>query len=163
MKKIKSMWNNNRVLFVLTTVVIICFIVMAIVGINLFFGVNNSSYGDRLNDISGIDLNEEAQNSIISKLKENDVVDKVSIHTQGKIIYIRITFKNVSLERAKEIANTSLEVINEEYQKLFDIHYTIVQEQTETSAEFTIMGSKNINGNSTIIWNNNTAFETTEE
>lgn len=163
MKKIKTLWNNNRVLFVLSTVVIVCFIVMAIVGLNLFFGVNNSSYGDRLNDISGVSLNEETQNNIINKLKENEVVDSASVHTQGKIIYIRIVYKNVSLERAKEIAATSLEVISEEYQKLYDIHYTLIQDQTETSAGFTIMGSRNINGSSTIIWNNNTAFEHTEE
>lgn len=163
MKKIKTLWNNNRVLFVLGAIVIICFIVMIVVGFNLFFGANNSPYGDRLNDISGISLNEEAQNKIINKLQENEVVDRVSVHTQGKIIYIRIVYKNVSLDRAKEIAGTALEVISEEHQKLYDIHFTLVQDQTETTAGFTIMGSKNINGNTTIIWNNNTAFETTKE
>jgi len=161
MKKIKDLWNNNRVMFVLATIVIICLVIICCVMINMFVGIHTSSYGDRLDNISDVPLKEEDKVSIENKLKENDVVSNVNIHTQGKIIYIRISFQNVSLERAKEIAGTTIENIKEEYQKLYDIHFTLTQTATETSPGFTIMGAKNIN-RTTIIWNNNTPIETEE-
>ena len=79
---------------------------------------------------------------------------------QGKIIYIRITFTGVTIDRAKEIAATALEAISEEYLALYDVHFTLVQEGSDTTDGFTIMGAKNINRTS-VMWNNNTAF--TEE
>lgn len=156
MKKIKELWFNNRVLFVLATIVIVCFIIMGVVVIKYFVGFNTSVYGDRLEDIADLPLKEEDKKVIEDKLKEQESVKEVNVHTAGKIIYIRIVFENVSLERAKEIAATTLEVINDEYKKHYDLHYTLVEESTETNAGFTIMGAKNISNESTIIWNNNT-------
>ena len=157
MKKIKSLWQNNRVLFVLVTIVIICFIAMGVVVVTYFIGFNTSVYGDRLDDIENLPLTDEARTAIDNKLKENESVTEVTVHTQGKIIYIRTVFTNTSLDRAKEIATTTLEVISDEYKQHYDIHYTLVQEDTESVAGFTLMGSKNIsNSTSTIIWNNNT-------
>lgn len=157
MKKIKNLWMNNRVLFVLVSIIILCFIVMGVVVTTYFIGFNTSEYGDRLEDIENLPLKEEDKNSIINKLKENENVTDLTVHTQGKIIYIRIVFTNTSLDRAKEIAGTTLEVISEEYKEHYDIHYTLVQEDSEATSGFTIMGSKNINSVSeSIMWNNNT-------
>jgi len=158
MKKIKNLWNNNRILLVLATIVIICFIIIAVVCFNYFFGSSSSKYGNRLENISEIPLKDEDKEQIISKLKENDTVTDVQVHTQGKIIYIRIAFTNVTVERAKEIAKSSLEMFNEDYQKNYDLHYTLVCEAKENQAGFTIMGAKNIN-RTIIIWNNNNPVE----
>ncbi len=162
MKKLKEIWENNRILLVLGAIVLICFITMLIVCFNLFFGGTVSKYGDRLETIENLPLEEEDKNNIIAKLKENETVEDINIHTQGKIIYIRIKFKNVTLEKAKEIAGTTLEQIKEEYQKNYDIHYTIVSDATENTQGFTLMGAKNMN-RSIIIWNNNTPIAKNEE
>lgn len=155
MKRLKNFWNNNRVLFVLTSIIIICFLIMLFVCVKYFFGVNSSNYGDRLESIQNLSLSDEDKSSIVTKLQENEAVIGVNVHTQGKIIYIRVVVENITLEKAKEIANTSLEVIAEEYQKNYDIHYTLVSEEKENVPGFIIMGAKNIN-RSMIIWNNNT-------
>ena len=157
LKKLKELWNRNRVLFVLATIVIVCFIIILIVTMKLFFGVSTSAYGDRLESISSSPVTDEQKNAITSKLKENDSVSDVEVHTQGKIIYIRITYKGVSLNRAKEIAVTAMDTIKEEYQKLYDVHFTLKQTGDENSETFTVMGAKNINGKE-VIWNNNTTF-----
>ena len=117
MKKIKNWWDSNRVLFVLCVIVIICFLIMGFVVVKYFVGLNTSAYGDRLDDIADLPFTEEAQNNIINKLKESETVTDVTVHSQGKIIYIRITFTNTSLDRAKEIAATALEVISDEYKQ----------------------------------------------
>ena len=154
MKKIKEIWMNNRILLVLAIIVLTCFIIMAVVCFNMFFGATKSVYGDRLDGMENYALKEEDKEKIINKLKENENTTDVSVHTQGKIIYIRAVFTNTTLERAKEIASTTLEVINDEYKEKYDIHYTLVSEKSENNEGFTIMGAKNINRN-LIIWNNN--------
>lgn len=157
MKKIKDIWDNNRVLLVLGTIVITCFIIIAVVCFNFFFG------NGKTHNIDIIPLKEEDKTTIISKLKENETVKDVQLRTQEKTMYIRIVFENVTLDRAKEIAGTSLEVINDDYKKDYDIHYTIVSEKKENDAGFTMMGAKN-KGRTIIIWNNNTPIkESTEE
>jgi len=158
MKKIKELWSNNRVLLVLAGIILICCIIMLVVCYKFFFGASTSSYGDRLETIENLPLKEEDKAAIINKLNENETVKNVDVYTNGKIIKIRIEYENVSIERAKEIAGTTLEVINEEYQKNYDIQYTIITPQKENDPGFTLMGAKNIN-RSTIIWNNNTPIQ----
>ncbi len=162
MKKLKDMWSNNRVLIVLASVIIICCIIIFGVCYKFFFGANTSSYGDRLESIENIPLKEEDKQNIIEKIKENETVKDALVYTSGKIIKIRIEFENTSLEKAKEIAGKTLEVINEDYQKNYDLQYTLVSEQKENNPGFTIMGAKNINRN-LIIWNNNTKVENNKE
>ncbi len=156
MKKIKDMWNRNRVLIVLTIIVIACFCIMGVVVVKYFFGGNTSSYGDRLDDIKDLPFKEEDQTSLINSIKENDSVSDVTINVRGKIIYIRILFnEKATLDTAKGVATKSLESIAADYQSKYDLEYTIVQEANEAVAGFTLMGAKNIN-RTVLIWNNNT-------
>lgn len=153
MKKIKSMWDNNRVLFVLATIVIVCFVLMSIVVVRYFVGNGTSNYGDRLESIEKNPLEESDKEAIINKLKEKENVSEVSLHTQGKIIYVRIAFKNVTVDKAKEIASSSLEVINDKYLNNYDIHYTLTSAATDTATGFIVMGAKNIGeSQKQIIW-----------
>ncbi len=156
MKKIKEIWDSNRVLLILATIVLVCFIIIAIVCFNFFFGTGKTK------NINVIPLQEEDRTAIITKLEENETVKEVSIRTQEKTMYIRITFENVTLDRAKEIASTSLEVINDEYKKNYNIHYTIISEKKENDEGFILMGARNI-GRTIIIWNNNRPITNTSE
>ena len=54
MKKIKKLWMENRVLFVLFTIVIICACIILGVMLSYFFGATKSNYGDRLNGIENV-------------------------------------------------------------------------------------------------------------
>ena len=162
MKKIKDLWNRNRVLIVLITIVLVCFIIMGVVVVKYFFGINTSNYGDRLDDIADFPFKEEDQTTLINTIKENEIVSDVTVNVKGKIIYIRILFNDkASLDKAKELANKSLEAISSEYQSKYDLEYTIVQESTETVGGFTLMGAKNIN-RSVLVWNNNTPIKDKE-
>ena len=158
MKKIKEIWDNQRIVLVLSLVIIICFIIILLIGFKLFVGVNTSPYGDRLENVSEHPFVEEDKNNVISKLQENEVVKDVAVRVQGKIVYIQITFEGVTLDKAKEIANSSLESITEEMQGYYDLEYILLENASEENPGFTIMGAKNIN-RSGIIWNNNTPYE----
>ncbi len=160
MKKIKELWDRNRVLFVLATIVLVCLILMSVVIVRYFVGNGTSNYGDRLESIEKIPLEEADKEAIISKFKENESVSDVSIHSQGKIIYIRATFKNVTADRAKEIASSTLEVISDKYLNNYDIHYTLISDATESATGFIVMGAKNIGeAQKQIIWGSVTTKE----
>ena len=162
MKRIKDIWNRNRVLIVLVIIVLTCFCIMGVVMVKYFFGGNTSSYGDRLDDIKDMPFKEEDQQTLINTIKENDIVSDVSINVKGKIIYIRILFnEKASLDTAKAVAVKSVESISADYQSKYDLEYTLVQESTEAVAGFTIMGAKNIN-RTVLIWNNNTPVKDKE-
>lgn len=160
MKKIKELWDRNRVLFVLTTIVLVCLILMSVVIVRYFVGNGTGNYGDRLESIEKIPLEETDKEAVISKFKENESVTDVSIHSQGKIIYIRATFTNVTADRAKEIASSTLEVISDKYLNNYDIHYTLISNATESTTGFIVMGAKNIGeAQKQIIWGSVTTKE----
>ncbi len=156
MKKLKDLWNQNRVLVVLFSIIIICTIVVICVVITAFLGSSKSVYGDRLEGIEDVQFTDEVLNGFKDSFNEDELVNEVSIKSRGKIIYITMLFKeNVSLVEAESKAFSSLEYFEENYLKFYDFHFTLKQNSTETSEGFLIMGAKNASGNG-LIWNNNT-------
>lgn len=162
MKKIKEMWNTNRVVFVLICIIIICFIIIGVVGYNFFVSTDTSTYGDRLKDIESISVTEEDKKAIIDNLTSHSHIPETKVEVKGKIIYIRVKFEDDELNRAKEVASTVLDVIKDELKAHYDIHFTLIQEATEEKEGFLIMGAKNI-GRNNVNWNNNTPYTLEEE
>lgn len=163
MKKIKKLWVENRVLFVLFIIVFVCLAVILSVGFKYFFGATKSSYGDRLNSIQDIPITDEIKNNVLSKVSEDETILDANIDVKGKVVYIKLTFKEgISLDDAKNKALTTLSYFEEPYSTNYDFNYTIQEDTTETNAGFLLMGAKNMHG-SGLVWNNNTKVETNEE
>lgn len=163
MKKIKSIWQNNKILLVLVTILIICFIVILVVASTYFFGGNKSSYGTRLNDMDKHKISEKTKNDYIRATKEDKNVENVKFHTQGKIIYIKIEcVSDIDLDVAKSSVVSSIANLDEKITEYYDINFTLVINASENSEGITIMGSKR-NDNTVIVWNNNTPIEEDEE
>lgn len=159
MKKIKNLWVENRVLFVLFIVVVVCLIIMFSVCINYFFGSSKSSYGDRLEGIETMQISEDLKNNFLNLLKEDTLIDDATFNVKGKIIYIVLNFKpDVTLVEAQSKALFSLMTFEQKYLDFYDFHYTLKSEKTDTNAGFLIMGAKNVNG-SGLVWNNNTEVQ----
>lgn len=159
MKKIKDIWNRNRVLITLALIVLICFGIMGTIVTKYFFGVNVSNYGDRLEDIADLPFKDEDKEKLITALKGNELVEDVTVNVQGKVIKTRILFNSkAALDTAKQAASSVLGSIAKEYQEKYDLQFTIVQEATAEVGGFTLMGAKNIN-RTQIIWNNNTPIK----
>ncbi len=156
MKKLKDLWNQNRVLVVLFSIIIICAIVVIGVVITAFLGSSKSVYGDRLEGIEEVQLNDTIMSQFKDAYNEDELVSEVSIKSKGKIIYITMFFKeNVSLVEAQSKAFSSLEHFEENYLKFYDFHFTLKQNATDTNEGFLVMGAKNASGNG-LVWNNNT-------
>ena len=78
--------------------------------------------------------------------EEKDTVVDATIRTQGKIIYINITFtRDTSLDRAKAVATETLALFDDDEKEYYDFGYFLTQEQLEDSEDkgFIITGTKN--------------------
>ncbi len=156
MKKIKKMWRENRILFVLFLILIICFIAICSVVLSYFVGTKKSVYGDRLK--GKVKIAEKDQKAYIKELEEDEAIDSVTFRKGIRTIYITIKFNDkTSLVEAESKAVASLEKIKEKYTKYYDINFILTQEKVETdeSKGFTIMGSSNVNGTG-VVWSNDT-------
>lgn len=156
MKGIKKFYQNNRVFVILMSIVLICIIIMTICLISYFYGSKDSSvYGERLDGIDAVKIEESRQNDIDTKIEESPLVDYAKILVTGKIVYININFeKTASLEEAQGKAIEVLNEFSDEEKKFYDFHFTLEQKKSETGEGFIISGAKNVNGTN-LVWNNN--------
>lgn len=160
MKKIKKMWMENRILFVLFIITFICVCVILGVIVKYFFGVTKSNYGERLEGIENVQITDTLKNDFLASMKEDTTIKDISFESKGKIVYIYITFhEGISLVEAQGKALASLQKFEQNYLDFYDFHFTLKSDATENGGGFLIMGAKNVNG-SGLVWNNNTPLET---
>ena len=163
MKKIKKIWKENRILFVLFIILIVCFIAIFSVALSYFVGTSKSEYGDRLDNY--VKVSDKVKSEYIDTLKEDKLVDDVVFRVSVRTIYITIKFTNeASLVEAQSKALASVESIPKDVLAYYDINFIIKQEKAEedSSKGFTLMGSHNVSGEG-VVWNNNTDFVEEEE
>jgi hypothetical protein len=131
--------------------------------INYFFGSSKSSYGDRLEGITEVEMTDEIKNKFLDTMKNDALIDDATIKSRGKVVYVTLTFvDDVTLVEAESKALASLMVFDQNYIDFYDFNYTLVGNKTESSDGFLIMGAKNVNG-SGFVWNNNTEVKTDGE
>lgn len=163
MKKIKKLWLENRILFVLFIITLICACIILGVILKYFFGATKSSYGERLDGIETVLVSDTMKSDFIQSLTSDEQITNVAINVKGKIIYIYLTFKEgTSLVEAQSKALASLQSFEEPYLNFYDFHFTIKSNATEDNEGFLLMGARNVNG-SGLVWNNNTPIETDSE
>lgn len=155
-KKIKNSWRSNRVLFVLTIILVICLIMIAVVSIDYFFGSSKDKYGDRLEGINEVEITSKRIKELENNILKDEKISDCKINQIGKMIYVTMNFTDgITLVESQGKALATLELFNKKELEFYDINYTLLQNKTESSEGFTIMGSKNVNG-SGLVWINNT-------
>ena len=121
---------------------LILLVIMFIIFARIIFTSSDSEYGTRLKGLVKIDKNTTKE--IINETEELDEVEKITIRTQGKIIYTTIIFKEgTKLDKAKEIASNTLSKYDEKVINYYDFGY-FLKENTETEEEqgFRAAGTK---------------------
>lgn len=159
--KFKKMLAENKVLLVLGIILIACFTLIVLAVFKYFYSGNSkSNYGDRLEGIEKHPINKNLK-SDIEALYPSGEIDKVTIDSHGKIIYITLNLKEVtSKENAKALAIKTLDVLTEDEKGFYDIQYVITcTSELEPSEEegrknYPILGYKN-STSSVIVWTNN--------
>jgi len=158
MNKIKKLWNENRVMLVLGMIVLLCIVIIMVVMFQYFFGATSSSYGDRLSDIQDHPFTSEAQTQLKESFASEHLLD-TNVTVRGKIIYVILTYdETVAMAEAQKKAVDVYNALEETYRKLYDFNVTLLQEKSESSNGYHIMGAKNVSGDN-FVWSNNTPVE----
>ncbi len=152
-KKIKELYNKNKIVFILIAVMIVCFIIIVIGLITSFYKkVSTSNYGDRLDDIKTVKISKSEQSEYKDSIEGLDGVTSASVDIKGKIIYIMIDFEaDTKVKDAKEVATTALEEIATKEVKVYDIQFILSCDDNEK--DYPTMGYKN-NSSDSIVWIN---------
>ena len=157
----KKFYNEHRVFTILMAIAIVCLILVATVLIKCFYsGGNKGKYGDRLEGIEAVEINNSKISDIETKIKADQIVKSAKITITGKIVYCDLNFSSeTSLVEAQSVALKSLDNFSDEEKAFYDFHFTLKQESTAESDGFLIEGAKNKNG-SGLVWNNNNPVTT---
>jgi len=116
--------NKHKGLSIVIGLTLILFIIMLIIFAKLFLGNGEDKYGNRLEGIEDVKLNN--LNEIENKIKEDENVINANVRLQGKIVYIVFEVNsNISVETAKVMASNVLENFSEEELSFYDFSYII--------------------------------------
>ena len=149
-KPVKRRRKKLKIGYVCASVLLL---IVIIFGIKMVLPGSASKYGDRLDGIKKIKFGKEEQNKIVKKIKESDKVVDAKIEVKGKRIdVIYYVNKDASVDDAKNIGNSTLEVISDEVKNFYDIEYMVDKKgRDEKDHSFPNMGS-NKNTSKGIVW-----------
>lgn len=136
--------QDNRVLWVLLGILVICFLAIGILFYRYFYaGTSSSKYGERLDGIENYPLSETLEKDIQDLYKDNTEIDKVTVTNEGKIVYITINFKqSIKVSTAEDLAIKSLDKVGEKNLTYYDVQYILTYSGTEENTNFPVFGSK---------------------
>ena len=136
--------QDNRVLWVLLGILVICFLAIGILFYRYFYaGTSSSKYGERLDGIENYPLSETLEKDIKDLYKDNTEIDKVTVTNEGKIVYITINFtKSIKVTTAEDLAIKSLDKVGEKNLTYYDVQYILTYSGTEENTNFPVFGSK---------------------
>lgn len=149
--------KRHKGLAIVGGLALILFIIMFMIFARMLFPKGGSEYGNRLNGI--VKINKEDTNKLIEELNNKEEVIDVNVRTQGKIIRVAITYnKDVSKDKAKEIANDTYSYYDEKIITYYDFEYFLTQEEIldeeGNNKAYTIAGTKHPD-NDHITWTKN--------
>ena len=136
--------QDNRVLWVLLGILVICFLAIGILFYRYFYaGTSSSKYGERLDGIENYPLSKTLEKDIQDLYKDNTEIDKVTVNNEGKIVYITINFtKSIKVTTAEDLAIKSLDKVGEKNLTYYDVQYILTYSGTEENTNFPVFGSK---------------------
>lgn len=155
MKKIKKVWEENRVLMVLAIILVVCLIVFAVVAITYFYGSSDNVYGNRLDITKEVPLSDKLLKDIQNELESKESVNSAEATLKGKIVYVNIDFvDSIKIDDAKKVAEEAIALFNEDELGVYDIQFTISALSTGDRDGFTSMGARNASGSGIVVWTN---------
>lgn len=152
MKGLKGFYKNNRVYVILMIVSIVC-ILSILIGIIVYFAKQSTqdAYGNRLEGIEAVELKDDRFTEMENVVKESELVSKVDVTLQGKLIYVVVTLTEGTPQDAENISVKVMEKLSEEEKAFYDIQFMFSSTSESEDNVFPIMGYKK-SSNATISW-----------
>lgn len=141
---------NNKLLSVLILLFILIFILgLILIKILIFPNYSQSKYGNRLDGIENVKLDDSRFNEVKEKFESVEGFNINSIRVSGKIVDIMISVSgDISVHKAKSYSSKFISGFSDEELKFYDFQVFVDGEKDG----FPIIGYKNKNSEG-LIWN----------
>lgn len=132
------------------------FILFAIIAVWIFkdflLNTDGALYGHRLEGIEDVPIKEETKKEIKDFLLEKEGVKNTNINVHGRILNIIVKVdETMTVDKIKEITNSSLDKCSKEEKEFYDISFFIDYAEETEATIFPMIGYKNKN-NDEIVW-----------
>lgn len=147
--------KEHKTLLIIVSIILILFIACFVILYRMFFSYGDNKYGDRLKNVSNLEISNYTVTKIESELSELEKVDSVKYSLNGKLI--NIIFKvdpELEKDSAKEYGNKVLEYFTEEEKNNYDIQVFMVASKDSEDNKYPIIGYKKALKEA-ITWSNN--------
>lgn len=152
MKKCLKYIKSNKTKFMLGTIIFCVLLVLFFTIKLVFFNSTGSKYGNRLDGIDKVTI----ENSLVEKIKKEtqskDGVESVNYDLEGRLVNILITVsKEKDRSSSMELANSLLDYFTDDMKTYYDIQVYV--DSSSESDSYPIMGYKHKTSTS-FVWNN---------
>ena len=152
MEKFKKWIKRNKGLSLVLLLTLILLIFIIVIFMKLLWGNSSDKYGNRLDGIEEVKIDNNTYNEIKSEVMDSGLVEEASVRLQGKIVYTTIILKSdTSVDKAKELATNTLDNYTSDELNFYDFSYFLKWEGEDTDKVIT--GNKHHNLDS-ITWIN---------
>lgn len=147
MKFIKK--NKKLIVLGILAVLLIIFIIFIV---RMFvYPTDGPIYGNRLDGIDEVKINDNKSNEIESSLLSNSNIKSAKMYIQGKIVNILIDVQNISVDDAKGALNGTLGSFSDKEKSFYDFQYFITNSSDENNESYPVIGYKS-KSNDSITW-----------
>lgn len=92
----------------------------------MFPDISKSLYGNRLEGIEDVPIEEKQVTELKDKIKDNSFVKNVDYRLQGRLVNVEVEVsKDADKEKVKELANVLTETFTNEQKKYYDLQIFI--------------------------------------
>lgn len=127
--------RKHKGLSILIGLCLILFIIILIILSNLIFVNGEGNYKGRLDGIEDVELENSFLMDIKKDLLSNEDIKDASVRLQGKIVYIKFSIDELSVDEAKAISEDILLKFSEEELRFYDICYIITWKTLNDNGE----------------------------
>lgn len=150
---IKKIWKENKIVVLFVGVILLIILVFFLMIFPLYSTRSGSDYGNRLDGIEDVAINDSVNDDVESYFENTDKVKKVTTNLKGKLYNITITVKDgVDINEVIDLSPEFLSNFDDEQLKYYDFQIFItatIGEETKTVVGYKSKNSENL------IWTNN--------
>ncbi len=153
----KKFYKENRVFVILMGIALVCIAIMvAMLAGYVFKSSNGDKYGNRLDGISDVLIEDDKKGEMEGKILEMEKVQDVTINIHGKIVNFNIDFaEDATVAEAQNVSIACLDFFEEDYLNYYDLEFIITKKTSDDSSpNFPMIGYRKAQA-STISWSNN--------
>lgn len=150
MKFIKKHMKESIFLTMFLVIILACVLAFLI----MWFGGSNNKYGTRLDGIEDVPLSDSYLNEISDEIKEKEIVSKVTIDVEGKLVSFIINVNDEVLEAdSKALTTIVKDNFTEDELAFYDIQVFLVDSGSNENSIYPIIGYKHKTSDD-FVWSN---------